>query len=61
MVDEFAAVVGMEAQDLEGELFEHLLDDGQQIRLADRLHRGHHLPLGDAIDGVDVVQALDAV
>ncbi len=56
-----AAVVGVKAKDLEGELFEHLLDDGQQMRLGDCLRRGHNLPLGDAVHRVDVVQALDAV
>ncbi len=61
VVDVLAAVVGVEAQDLERELFEHLLDDGQQVGFADGLHRGHHLPLSDAVHRVDVVQALDAV
>jgi hypothetical protein len=30
-------------------------------RLGNGLHRGHHLPLGDAVHRVDVVQTLDAV
>ncbi len=61
VVDVLAAVVGMKAQDLERELRQHLLDHAEQVRLGDRLHAGHHLPLGDAVHGVDVVQPLDAV
>ena len=61
VVDVLAAVVGVEAEDLERELRQHLLDDGQQMRLGNDLHRGHHLPLGHAVHRVDVVQPLDAV
>uniref|UniRef100_E6PKS1 Uncharacterized protein n=1 Tax=mine drainage metagenome TaxID=410659 RepID=E6PKS1_9ZZZZ len=61
MVDVLTAVVSVEARDLEGKLLQHLLDDGQHVGLGDRLHRGHDLPLGDAVDGVDVIQTLDAV
>ena len=61
VVDVLAAVVGMKAQDLERKLRQHLLDDGQQMVLGDGLHAGHHLPLGDAVNGVDVIQPLDAV
>ncbi len=61
VVDVLAAVVGVQAQDLERELRQHFLDHAEQVRLGDRLHAGHHLPLRDAVHGVDVVQALDAV
>ncbi len=61
VVDVLAAVVGVEAENLERELFEHLLDDRQQMCLADGLHRGDHLPLRHAVHRVDVVQALGAV
>ena len=49
MVDVLAAVVGVKAQNLERELRQHLLDHAEQVRLGDRLHAGHHLPLGDAV------------
>jgi len=61
VVNVFAAVVSVKAQDLERELREYLLDDRQQVRLEDRLRSGHHLPLRDAIHRVDVGQPLDAV
>ena len=59
--DVLAAVVGVEAENLEWELSKHLLDCRQHVRLGDDLHRGHHLPLGHAVHRVDVVQPLDAV
>ena len=49
VVDVLAAVVGVEAEDLERELRQHLLDDGQHVGFGDGLHRGHHLPLSDEI------------
>ena len=61
VVDVLAAVVGVEPQQLEGKLREHLLDDGQQVGLGDGLHAGHHFPLRHAVHRVDVVQALGAV
>lgn len=45
----------------EAKLLQHLRDDGQQVGFGDGLHRGQHLPLRDAVDGVDEVPALDAV
>jgi len=51
----------VKAQDLEGELRQHLLDDAEQVCLGDRLHAGHYLPLRDAVHRVDVIQPLDAV
>ena len=36
VVDILAAVVGVEPENLERELLEHLFDDGQQMRLGDR-------------------------
>jgi len=47
--------------DLEGELFEHLSDDWQQMRPGEGLHAGYHLPLGHAVHRVDVIQPLYAV
>ena len=38
-------IVGVEAQDLERELLEHLPDDRQQVRLGKSLRRGDHLKL----------------
>ena len=58
LVEELAAVVGVKALDAEGELAQHLLQHRLQKALRDA-RRGHHdLPLGDFVDGVDVVNAL---
>src|SRR5271170_4979958 len=57
----YSLPLSAETQDIERELLKHLLDDRQQMCLGDRLHGGRHFPLGDAIDRVDVVQALGAV
>src|SRR3546814_2129024 len=61
MSDVLAAVVGMHAQDCEGEGGEHFLQNGQQVSLGDLLARGHDFPLGNAVHGVDVIDALGAI
>ena len=61
MIDVFAAVIGVEAEDGKREGVEHLRDDRQQVGFGDGLYAGHHFPLGDAVHGVDVVQALGTI
>ena len=51
----------MEAQELEGEAGQDLLQDGQQVGLTQALAGGHDLELGDAVHGVDVVEPLGPV
>lgn len=60
-VDVFAAVIGMDPADAKRKAGKHLFEHGQQERLGDALAAGEDLPLGDAVHGVDVVHALDAV
>lgn len=48
----------MEAQNFEWEAVEQQSDDGQQIGFANLLYRGHQFPLGDDVDGVDMVDTL---
>ena len=43
VIDILAAVIGMEAENHEPELRQHLFNHRQQMRLGDGLHRGHHL------------------
>ena len=54
VVDVLRAVVGVKAQDAEREARQQRLDGRQQIGFADFLAGGDQLPLGDAIDGIDV-------
>lgn len=61
MVDVLAAVVGVKPQDIERELHHHLLNDGQQVGIGDRLDGDHHLPLRLVVHLVDVIQALGAI
>lgn len=42
-------------------LLDHLLQDRQQVCLADALAAGHHLPLGEDVHGIDVIDTLGAV
>jgi hypothetical protein len=46
---------------LEGKLLDQQLNDGAHKAVADVLRAHHHLPLGDDIDRVDVVDPLDTV
>src|ERR1039458_5928898 len=57
LVDELAAVVGVKAEDEEGELPQHGGQHGLQPSFADAGGGAHDLPLRDLIDGVDVVDA----
>src|ERR1035441_514923 len=58
LVDELAAVVGVESADAEGELAQHRFEHGQEASLTDGWSCGHDLPLRHLIDGVDMVDAL---
>ena len=51
----------MEAPDFKGETIEQHGDHGQQVGLTDALHGGHEFPLGDDIDGIDMVDPLVTV
>lgn len=51
----------MEAQNFEREALEQQSDDGQQIGFANLLYRGHQFPLGDDVDGVDMVDTLHPI
>src|ERR1700730_2394389 len=51
----------MEAEDDEGKAGLAPPDYGQQVGFADPLAAGDQLPLGDDVDGIDVVEPLDAV
>ena len=51
----------MKAQDLEGEVLEQAVQGRQQVGLADALAGGHQFELRDAVHGVDVIDALEAV
>ena len=51
----------MKTQNVEGEAGQQGFDDRQQVGFADLLAGGDQLPLGDAIDGIDVINAFDAV
>ncbi len=60
-VDVLRTIVGMAAEDHEGEGLQQLLQGGQQVVLGDLLHADGHLPLGDLIDCIDVIDPLDTV
>ncbi len=51
----------MEAENREGEPGQQGFEHRQQIRLAELLAGGHQFPLGQAIHGVDVIDALHPV
>ena len=51
----------MKAQDLEGKVLEQAVQGGQQVGLADALAGGHQFELREAVHGVDVIDALEAV
>lgn len=51
----------MKAADRKRKLSHELLQHRQQERLADALAASHHLPLGEDIDGIDVVHPFDAI
>lgn len=51
----------METAHDKGEAFEHELDDGQQVSLANALGAGDDLPLGDDVHRIDVIDALGAI
>src|ERR1700674_2274919 len=51
----------MKAEDDEGKASQELADDGQQVGFADPLAAGDQLPLGNDVDGIDMVEPLDAV
>jgi len=61
VADVFRAIVGVETVDLKRKLSNHHLQHRQQIRLAEPLHAGLHLPLTHRIHTGDVVNPLDAV
>lgn len=58
VVDVFRAVVGMKSEYAEWEVLQQGCDDRQQIGFGDLLASGDQLPLGDAVDGVDMIDAL---
>ena len=51
----------MKAQDGKGEALQQLFEHGDEEGLADPLAARDPLVLGDAVHGVDVVEAFDAV
>ena len=51
----------MEAEASEGELSQQVFQHRDQIVLADALGGANDLKLGDLIDGVDVIDALEAI
>ncbi len=51
-------VVGVEVEDEEGELGDHLLEQRSQPGLGDARRGQHHLPLRHLVDGIDMVEAL---
>jgi len=61
VVDVLTAVVGMEADDVEGKLGQHVLDEREQECLGDGLNRPHDLPLGHTVHRIDVIQPLGPV
>lgn len=61
LVDVFRTVVGMEAEDDEGEGLYQVLGRWQQEALGDALDRAGEPELGDLVDEIDLVEALDAV
>jgi hypothetical protein len=61
VVDELAAVVGMEAANHEGKLFQYLFQNRNQPALRDLRCGGHDLPLRHFVDGIDVIQAFVAI
>ncbi len=61
VIDVFGAVVGVKALDAERKGRQQRFDHRQQVDLGEFLAGGHQLPLRDAIHGVDVVQAFEAV
>ncbi len=61
MVDEFAAIVGMEAANQKWELLHHRFQHWHQPHLADLLCRSHYLPLRHFIHCIDVIDALVSI
>src|SRR5271155_3741975 len=61
MVNELAAVVGMEPQNPKGELLQNASQHWYQPRFGDLSSRSHHLPLSNFIHRVDIVNAFDSV
>jgi hypothetical protein len=61
VVDEFASVIGMEAQNAEWKRFQHAQQQRFQPSLRDMLDRSHHLPLRNFVYRVDVINALDSI
>src|ERR1700694_5659248 len=51
----------MTAEDDEGKPSQELADYGQQVGFANPLAAGDQLPLGDDVDGIDMVEPLDSV
>jgi len=60
-VDVRGTVVGVEAPDDKGKGEDEPLQDREQEAFADALDGGDELELGDLVDGVDEVQAFEAV
>ncbi len=51
----------MKAPDVKRKLAQNRPQNGLQVRLRDGCDRADDLPLGDFVDRVDVIHALDAV
>lgn len=60
-VDGFRAVIGVKAEDPEGEVVEQGFEHGQQGRPVERLAGGDNLELGHAVHGIAVIEAFHAV
>ncbi len=58
VIDVLRAVVGMKAQDNEGEADQELLKDRQEVGFGEALAGGDDFQLGDAVHGVDVIEPL---
>src|SRR5438477_5604295 len=55
VIDELAAVVGVESADHEGELLQDRFERRDQPQLRDLRGRGYNLPLRHFVDGIDVI------
>src|SRR5579863_7079711 len=61
VVDELTAIVGMKPQEAEGKLPQHGLQHGSESRFADLWRGAHHLPLGDLVHRIDMIDSLHPV
>jgi hypothetical protein len=58
LIDEFGAIVRMEAPDDKGETSQHVFQYWRQVTLCYLLHRGYILPLRYLINSIDMIYTL---